>query len=322
MSDVFFEDLGIARPDIFLGVGSGSHAEQTAKVMVEFEKLCFSDRPNLVVVVGDVNSTLACSLVAAKLGITLCHVEAGLRSGDWSMPEEVNRVLTDRMSDLLLTPSSDGNANLAHEGICASKIALVGNVMIDTLFRLLPKAKEIDITEKFGVSPNEYALITLHRPSNVDVFENAKMFVEVVRNLSDSVDVIFPIHPRTKKQFIEYDILKILESSTKIHVLEPIGYINCVALNFHSKFVLTDSGGLQEETTALGVPCITARESTERPITVTEGTNTVVGTSRQKIEATIEAILRAADCRGQHQVPKYWDGNAAVRSVDCIEEIL
>jgi UDP-N-acetylglucosamine 2-epimerase (non-hydrolysing) len=322
MSEIFFEELEIAKPDVFLEVGSGSHAEQTAKVMIEFERLCMADRPSLVVVVGDVNSTLACSLVAAKLNIKLCHVEAGLRSGDWTMPEEVNRVLTDRMSDLLLTPSPDGDENLIEEGIARSKIHCVGNVMIDTLLRLLPRAQEIDVQDKFGVAPQQYALVTLHRPSNVDVEENAAMFVDVFDRLASRLSILLPLHPRTKKKLIEFGLYEALEKNDRIHLSEPIGYVDCLALNYYSRFVLTDSGGLQEETTALGVPCLTARENTERPITVVQGTNTIVGTQRVKIEEEIEKILNQSSASRSTKDLNVWDGKAAGRSVDCIEKVL
>jgi UDP-N-acetylglucosamine 2-epimerase (non-hydrolysing) len=275
LSDAFFRDLGIPDPDHHLGVGSGSHAAQTARVMEAFEPVLLRECPDWVAVVGDVNSTLACALVTSKLreqtGARLAHVEAGLRSGDWSMPEEVNRVLTDRLSDLLLTPSPDAEPNLLAEGIEAGRIALVGNVMIDTLLRLLPAARALGMPARTGHLPGRYALATLHRPSNVDdpgVLRTALTALGAV-----DLPVVFPIHPRTRRNAERFGLEHLLEP---LQTIEPVGYLEMAGLVDGCAVVLTDSGGLQEETTALGVPCVTLREQTERPVTVTEGTNRMV----------------------------------------------
>ncbi|AKU92242.1 non-hydrolyzing UDP-N-acetylglucosamine 2-epimerase [Vulgatibacter incomptus] len=311
MSDVFFTDLGMPRPDIYMGVGSGSHAEQTAKVMLGFEKLCLEERPNLVVVVGDVNSTFACALVAAKLQIRCAHVEAGLRSGDMRMPEEVNRVLTDRMCELLLTPSRDGDENLLREGTPPERIHFVGNVMIDSLLSHLPRAKALGIPEKLDLDPGGYGVLTLHRPSNVDDPVVLGGLLGAVEELQRRIPIVFPVHPRTRKQLETFGFGPRMAAMPGLRLCEPFGYLEFLGLTSQARLVLTDSGGLQEETTAVGIPCLTLRENTERPVTVTEGTNTVVGLDPARIAAEANGIL---DGGGKHgRIPALWDGKSSER---------
>jgi len=320
MSDVFFTDLGMPRPDIFLGVGSGSHAEQTAKVMVGFEKICLEEKPDLVVVAGDVNSTIACALVAAKLQIPCAHVEAGLRSGDMGMPEEVNRVLTDRICALLLTPSKDGDENLLREGTEAERIHLVGNVMIDSLLSHLPKAKASGILEKMGLSPGAFAVLTLHRPSNVDDPKILGGLLDVIEEVQARLPVVFPVHPRTRKQLESFGLAERIERMEGLRICEPMGYLEFLGLTSQAKLVLTDSGGLQEETTALGIPCLTLRENTERPITITEGTNTLVGVDPARVR---EEALRVLDGGGKGgRIPALWDGKASERIAEVFRAFL
>ncbi|MEK9695018.1 MAG: UDP-N-acetylglucosamine 2-epimerase (non-hydrolyzing) [Candidatus Poseidoniales archaeon] len=315
MSKVFFEDLGMPSPDIYLGIGSGSHAYQTGTVMIEFEKICLERNPKLVVVVGDVNSTLACAIVSSKLGILCAHVEAGLRSFDRNMPEEINRILTDSISDILLTPSLDGDENLLNEGIDKSKIFRVGNVMIDSLFSNLKTVENNDIANQLSGS-SEYALVTLHRPSNVDDIDTFNRIINSIIEISIKIKIIFPIHPRTRKMADKFNLLEHIKNSTNIILIEPVGYFDFISLMSKSKFVLTDSGGLQEETTALGIPCITLRENTERPITVSEGTNTLVGTDKDLIISTSNEILNSGGKKGQ--IPDLWDGKSAKRIADVL----
>jgi UDP-N-acetylglucosamine 2-epimerase (non-hydrolysing) len=322
MSDAFFADLGIPAPDFHLGVGSGTHAVQTARVMEAFEPVLREVRPDWVVVVGDVNSTLACALVAAKLrdelACRIAHVEAGLRSGDWRMPEEVNRVLTDRLADLLLTPSRDAHPNLASEGIEAEKAVFVGNVMIDSLFAQLPAARELDVPARLGVERGRYAVVTLHRPSNVDDPAALAAVLEALDRVAAEMPVVFPIHPRTRARADEFGLHARL---APLRTVAPLGYREMVSLVDGAAVVLTDSGGLQEETTALGIPCVTLREQTERPITVTEGTNrlapwplTAAGVHRAFREALADG--RRAPGEGVEG----WDGRAAERIVAALEE--
>ncbi len=314
MSQVFFDDLGIPAPDIHLEVGSGSHAVQTAAVMVAFEQVCFEHKPSMVVVVGDVNSTIACAIVAAKLHIPCAHVEAGLRSGDMKMPEEVNRVLTDRICSILLTPSPDGDENLLAEGVPAENIHMVGNVMIDSLLSNLEKAKASGIVERLGLVAGEYATLTMHRPGNVDDEVVFTSLVETLEIVSSSIQLVFPMHPRTRARAESFGLMEKLESAALI--TEPLGYHEFQGLIASSKLVLTDSGGLQEETTALGIPCLTMRPNTERPITITEGTNIIVGSDQAKILSGVEDILSGQGKAGR--IPYLWDGKAAERMADVI----
>jgi UDP-N-acetylglucosamine 2-epimerase (non-hydrolysing) len=315
MSKVFFEELGMPRPVADLGVGSGSHAEQTAAVMVGLERLFLERRPRAVLVVGDVNSTLAASLVAAKLGIFVGHIEAGLRSGDWAMPEEVNRVVTDSLSDLLLTPSPDADRNLLAEGCASESIARVGNVMIDTLMEHLPRARALDVPGKMGLRAGEYAVLTLHRPSNVDDPALLRGILGAVTRIGARMPVVFPVHPRTRKSIEALGMP--LGPSEGIVLTEPLGYLEFLSLTSRARLVLTDSGGLQEESTVLGIPCLTLRKNTERPITIEEGTNVLVGTDPETIVVEAERALGNGEGRPK-RIPALWDGQAAPRIVDAV----
>jgi UDP-N-acetylglucosamine 2-epimerase (non-hydrolysing) len=315
MSHQYFEDLGIPQPDINLEVGSGSHAVQTAAVMHHFEPALEAVQPAAVLVVGDVNSTLACALVATKKGVPVIHVEAGLRSFDRAMPEEINRILTDQISDLLFTTESSGRDNLIREGIDDAKIRFVGNVMIDTLRRNLPRATPMSrILDDAGSADfdlsNGYGVLTLHRPSNVDNADTLSRLLEAVHKISRTLPIVFPLHPRTRTMIEKFGMTKMIEDA-RVLCVPPLGYLEMLGLMKDARIVLTDSGGIQEETTALGVPCITLRESTERPITVDEGTNTVVGTDSEKILATFGDIMKTGGKSGR--IPEFWDGNASVR---------
>lgn len=316
MSKVFFEDLGMPEPEVYMGVGSGSHAVQTAQVMMGFEKVCQDLSPRMVLVVGDVNSTLAASLVAAKLHIPVGHVEAGLRSRDWAMPEEVNRAVTDVLSDLLLTPSPDADENLIAEGKPKARIVCVGNVMIDTLLANRERALQLDVPGRLGVDPGAYAVLTLHRPSNVDETEVLEGLVDVLISVASDIPLVFPVHPRTRQRLEATGLGKRLEAAPNVHLLEPLGYLEFLSLTSRARLVLTDSGGLQEETTALGIPCLTLRENTERPITESEGTNIVVGVDPARIRAEVDGILATGGKAGQ--VPALWDGRAAHRIADAV----
>jgi UDP-N-acetylglucosamine 2-epimerase (non-hydrolysing) len=308
MSDVFFQQLGMSAPDVNLKVGSGSHAQQTADIMVRFESLVSAEKPDLVLVYGDVNSTVAAALVCAKLGIRVGHVEAGLRSFDRTMPEEVNRVVTDQLADLLFTPSADGNVNLAREGVAREKVFLVGNVMIDTLIRMLPKTTDYGLPDLL----RQYALVTLHRPANVDDINWLKGMLERLTAVSRELAVIFPVHPRTRQRISE---LRFSQHKT-LRLLDPLPYLEFLALQRHASVVITDSGGIQEETTFLGVPCLTVRDNTERPITVEIGTNEIVGRDLGRIGAAIEQVL--AGKRKPFAVPPLWDGHAGERIAEVI----
>lgn len=310
MSDVFFQQLSIPMPDVNLGVGSGSHGKQTAEIMIGFEALVQERRPDLVLVYGDVNSTAAAALVCAKLGIRIGHVEAGLRSFDRTMPEEINRLVTDQLSDMLFTPSEDGDQNLEKEGIAKEKIFLVGNVMIDTLVRLLPLAEKVSLDEL----PQEYALVTLHRPSNVDEPASLRKLLEALAKISSRIAVVFPVHPRTRQRI--KDVAMNLPASDKLLLLEPKPYIDFLALQRRATAVITDSGGIQEETTYLGIPCITVRENTERPVTVGEGTNVLVGRDLERLRSELEKILDGK--RKPHRIPALWDGKASERIAKII----
>lgn len=321
MSQAFFDELDLPRPSHYLRVGSGSHAQQTARAMAAFEPVLADVRPDWVVVVGDVNSTLACALVVAKLkeplGCRLAHVEAGLRSGDWTMPEEVNRVLTDRVSDLLLSPSSDALSNLLQEGI-SRKVVFAGNVMIDTLLAKLPAAREAGVARRLGFQRGEFALVTVHRPPNVDDPEALSCLLDGLATLGRAIPVVFPIHPRTRDRITRFRFDARLES---LHVLEPLGYIDMLSLLDDAGVVLTDSGGIQEETTVLGVPCLTLRERTERPVTIEQGTNRLVQwplSTPGIMDAVAAARSRGRVAVGERS-PHGWDGRAAQRIVDAME---
>lgn len=313
MSDVFFRELGIPAPDVNLGVGSGSHAKQTAAIMTSFEPVCSAEKPDFVVVVGDVNSTVACALVATKMGIKVAHVEAGLRSFDRTMPEEINRIVTDAISDLLLTPSEDADENLKKEGVPASKIRLVGNIMIDALVSNMPRARESRIPRELGVADREFVYVTLHRPSNVDDPKNLLKIASELENIAACLPVVFPIHPRTRKQLEQTGFLI---GKSKIKLLEPIGYHDSLCLTESARVVITDSGGLQEEATYFRTPCLTLRPNTERPITITVGSNKL--TSTPTLKADFEQALKGPDRRGA--VPTFWDGKAAGRIIDALQQ--
>jgi UDP-N-acetylglucosamine 2-epimerase (non-hydrolysing) len=314
MSDIFFEELGIPAPDINLGVGSGSHAVQTANIMSKFEPVCLEQKPDWIVVVGDVNSTMACTLVCSKLGIKTAHVEAGLRSYDRTMPEEINRIVTDSLADLLLTPSSDANENLKREGIPESKIRLVGNVMIDTLAANLQKARNSGILTKLGLQKKAFAYVTLHRPSNVDDPANLNSIMSGLNRLAGQLPVVFPMHPRTHKMLAQFGISPAANGGMKI--LEPVGYYDSICLTENARLVLTDSGGLQEESTYFRTPCLTLRPNTERPITITLGSNRL--TQPDRLSSDIQEILNGGEDLGQ--VPPLWDGKAADRIVQALVE--
>jgi len=309
MSEIFFKELELPEPDLNLGVGSASHASQTAEAMVRFEEVVLRQSPDLVVVYGDVNSTLAAALVCSKLGVSVAHVEAGLRSFDKTMPEEVNRVLTDHISDLLFTPSVDGNENLAREGVLREKVHLAGNVMIDTLLRLFPKAlKRWDETLSEAWGPAGYALVTLHRPSNVDDPERLQELMETLDELSRDIRVVFPIHPRTRKRIQE---LSFEPKGTDFQLTDPFGYLDFLALQRHADVVITDSGGIQAETTFMGVPCVTARSNTEWPVTTSMGTNTLVGRDTQALKKAVRAAIEGLPVPAA--IPPLWDGRAGKR---------
>ena len=323
MSKVFFEDLGMPEPDIYMGIGSGSHAEQTARVMVEFEKICDGgssdfDRPDLVVVVGDVNSTLACSIVAAKAWIPVAHVESGLRSFDLRMPEEINRMVTDRLAEILLTPSADGDENLRREGVPEERIHRVGNIMIDSLFANLDRARSSDVLDRLGLEKRGYGVLTLHRPSNVDDPETLLRILKAVHGVSESLPIVFSCHPRTASRLEDLDGYAAVRDTGAVRLLGPLGYLDFLRLVSESRLVLTDSGGLQEETTALRIPCLTIRENTERPITITEGTNVLVGSDPERIRIETARAL-GGDTR-ETKVPALWDGHTAARIVDVFEQ--
>ena len=309
MSDIFFGELGIPAPHINLEVGSGTHATQTASVMQAFEPVCAALRPDCVIVVGDINSTLACTLVAAKLGVAVAHIEAGLRSFDRTMPEEINRLVTDALADLLFTPSIDANENLRCEGIPDSKIKFVGNIMIDTLVENLAKARQHNTRQSLGVNGDAFVYVTLHRPSNVDNKENLREIMAELARLSDNMQVIFPIHPRTRKMLSEFKIQT--SENTGFKIVDPIGYYDSLHLTENARFVLTDSGGLQEESTFFRTPCLTLRPNTERPVTIKMGSNRL--TSINSLRADIERVLNSVTRSGT--VPPLWDGHTADRIV-------
>lgn len=320
MSAAFFRDLQMPQPDVYLGVGSASHAAQTAAIMQAFEPVVVKEKPDWVIVVGDVNSTLACALVCAKLDIKVAHVEAGLRSRDRTMPEEINRLLTDQIADLLLTPSQDADANLRAEGIPEERIRFVGNIMIDSLLSQLSRAERSSARTDLGLADKEYAVLTLHRPSNVD---DPAAFVRVIEALSEiagRLPIVFPAHPRARKMIDELGLTARVEQIKGLLVIDPVGYLDFLQLLSGARLVLTDSGGIQEETTVLGIPCITLRENTERPITVEMGTNTIAGTNPAKIVAAAFHALDNAPHKSAPRIPPLWDGHTADRILDALLE--
>jgi UDP-N-acetylglucosamine 2-epimerase (non-hydrolysing) len=320
MSDVFFEQLGIRAPDVHLEVGSGTHGAQTARIITAFEEylLARETPPYGVVVVGDVNSTMGCTLVAAKLHIPVAHVEAGLRSGDRRMPEEINRVVTDAVADLLMVSEPDGLRNLKAEGIPDERVVYIGNVMIDSLVHQLELAKEIDMAARLGLEPNNLALVTLHRPSNVDTAERLGALVDFLARVAERIPVVFPVHPRTNNRLEEFGLRDKLAAAPGVKLLEPLGYRENLSLMQSAKLVISDSGGIQEETTYLGVPCVTLRPNTERPVTVTEGTNTVVGEDLDRAWAVVTAVLEGRGKPGK--AIDGWDGRAGERVIDALIE--
>jgi len=319
MSKLFFEDLNIPRPDINLEAGSGSHAHQTAKIIERFEPVVLDFQPDYVLVVGDVNSTIACGLVAVKLGVKLIHVEAGLRSFDRTMPEEINRMLTDAISDLLFVTEQSGVDNLLREGIDSKKIHFVGNVMIDTLLANREKAQISDILEHLGLSPREYGVVTFHRPSNVDDLKKFGEIIAAFEQITKELKLVFPIHPRTRNNIKGSNLEKRIEAMDNLLLLEPVGYLDFLCLMSNAAIVLTDSGGIQEETTILGVPCMTLRKTTERPVTITEGTNRLVSITTEDILKNYREIING-DKDKNGCIPKFWDGKAAQRIARIIAE--
>jgi UDP-N-acetylglucosamine 2-epimerase (non-hydrolysing) len=307
MSDVFFEQLAIPAPDVNLAVGSGSHARQTAEIMMRFEPVVLESKPDIVLVYGDVNSTVAAALVCSKLGVRVGHVEAGLRSFDRTMPEEINRIVTDRLADLLFTPSDDGDMNLKNEGVATEKIFRVGNVMIDSLVKLLPLAQQ---QSRNGL-PDRYALVTLHRPANVDDPATLKRILQLLTEVTRDLPIVFPAHPRTRQRISDFAL-----DSDRLRVLDPLPYLDFLALQSRAEVVITDSGGIQEETTYLGVPCLTLRENTERPITVSLGTNVLVGRDPEKLRTELAAVLAGKKKKGT--IPPLWDGHAGERVAQVI----
>ena len=319
MSKLFFDELNIPKPDINLEVGSGSHAAQTAEIINRFEPVVLEFKPDYVLVVGDVNSTIACGLVAVKLQVKLIHVEAGLRSFDRTMPEEINRLLTDAISDLLFVTEKSGVDNLANEGVNSNKVYLVGNVMIDTLLANRAKADESDILKRLKLNAKEYGVITLHRPSNVDNQKNLRAILEAFEEIQQQIKLVFPIHPRTRNNMEKMGLAQKAESMNNLLLTEPVGYLDFLSLLSNAKMVMTDSGGIQEETTILGVPCMTLRENTERPITIEQGTNRLVQITTSDILKNYHAI-KDAPSGSSVRIPDLWDGNAAERIAQIIIE--
>lgn len=318
MSKVFFKQLGMPKPDYYLGVGSGSHAEVTAKVMVEFEKILLIEKPDLVIVVGDVNSTLACAIAAKKLNIKLAHVEAGLRSGDKKMPEEQNRILTDSIADYLFVTEQSGMVHLAREGIMSERVFFVGNVMIDSLINFRDKAQKVTLLEDLQIASKTFVLMTMHRPTNVDHVDKLKVMLSVIRAVGKTNKIIFPLHPRTKKQLINFGLYESFLAIPHLLVLEPQGYLEFIHLMENSLLIITDSGGIQEESTYLKVPCLTVRDSTERPITITLGSNILI--PELKVNRILNTYLKTVERKEQNSIiPPFWDGQAANRIAKTID---
>ena len=313
MSQSFFQDLKIPKPNYNLGVGSGSHAWQTAKIMEKIEKIFLKERPDLIIVVGDVNSTLAAALVAVKLYIPIAHIEAGLRSFDMLMPEEINRILTDRISDYFFVTEKSAIKNLVIEGINRKKIYLVGNVMIDTLLKLKSKNKKLKTFSKLKLKKKDYAILTIHRPENINNRKTFNDLIKVIEEIQKKIKIIWPIHPRAKKQLGEFNFFNRVKKMENLLLIKPLGYTEMLFLNSQAKFILTDSGGLQEESTILNIPCLTLRKNTERPVTVEVGTNIIVGVDRNKILKEVNNILSGKFKKGKQ--PKYWDGKTSQRIV-------
>lgn len=328
MSQVFFQDLELPKPDVYLGVGSGTHAEQTAKVMIEFEKVLLKEKSDLVIVVGDVNSTLAAALAAVKLHIPIAHIEAGLRSYDRAMPEEINRILTDQVSDYLFTPSPDADENLSKEGILQEKIFCVGDVMVDSLLYHKPQAEQSQILSQLSLNKQGYALVTLHRPSNVDDKQSLSQIMAALKEIANRIPIVFPAHPRTQKRLRELNLAPPKhvisskawqsQSESNLIIIPPLGYLDFLNLEMNAKFVMTDSGGIQEETTVLNIPCLTMRDTTERPITLTQGTNTLVWNDTSAIIREAFKILNGKTKKGK--CPELWDGKAAERIMNILAE--
>ena len=318
MSDIFFRQLELPEPDLHLGVGSGSHAEQTARVMTAFEPVIGEQQPDLVLVVGDVNSTVACSLVAAKLHVPVAHVEAGLRSGDRRMPEEINRLVTDRLADYLFVTEQSGVRHLRREGVPEERIFFVGNVMIDALVHFREKAHETTIMDDLDVSSGDYVLMTMHRPSNVDHREGLTALLQTIEGIAEEHRLVFPIHPRTRNRFAEFGMQDRLEAVEQLTLTEPLGYLEFLRLMEGAGVVVTDSGGIQEETTFLQVPCLTLRENTERPVTVEEGTNELMALNPETVAERVRDLMNGERPAGQ--IPPKWDGKAAERIVQILEE--
>ncbi len=314
MSQSFFDDLGMPSPHIYLGVGSGTHAEQTGKVMIAYEKVLVEERPDLVIVVGDVNSTMACALAAVKLGVKTAHLEAGLRSFDRSMPEEINRLVTDAVCDILWTPSEDGDRNLLREGVAAEKIERVGNIMIDSLEMLRDKIEREKVCDEIGVVPGAFGLVTLHRPANVDPPEKLKNIRDRLLEISTRLPLVFPVHPRTRKNLSSFGLLESLQSVPGIRLTDPLPYIRFMNLVFKSRLLLTDSGGVQEETSYLGIPCLTLRPNTERPVTIAKGTNRLCRI--EELSAKVDSILDSPPATKPEI--ELWDGRTADRILESI----
>jgi len=320
MSDIFFEQLRLPEPDINLEIGSGTHGLQTGRILIEIERLMIEEKPDLVIVFGDVNSTLAAAIAAVKLGVPVAHVEAGLRSNDWSMPEEINRIVADRVSNLLFTTCEDANVNLLREGLSEESIHFVGNTMIDSLSRFIPLADGLNVLNEFQVEPKRYILVTLHRPGNVDDPENVDAAMKMISGLSSIAPVVFPVHPRTRKSLVDYESRNADRSildNPNLRLTAPVGYLEFIKLEKEAAVVITDSGGVQEETTYLGTPCITTRPNTERPVTITDGTNTLLGMNPKRVINKTRSIMGGD--KPEPKRPLLWDGKAAGRIIDVLD---